>query len=133
MWVANLYYWGFNQYIIQRTLAAKSLEESQKGIAFAAFLKLIIPLIVVVPGIVAYVLNAPDGVLSAGTIDPGFLNDDGSIANDNAAPWLIKFFCSQWVEGIGPGSIGGSSGFITRLHAQFHVHDLYDGYLPALF
>src|SRR5699024_9174900 len=49
MWVANLYYWGFNQYIIQRTLAAKSLEESQKGIIFAGFLKLIIPLIVVIP------------------------------------------------------------------------------------
>ena len=42
MWVANLYYWGFNQYIIQRTLAAKSLKEAQRGIAFAAFLKLII-------------------------------------------------------------------------------------------
>jgi SSS family solute:Na+ symporter len=42
LWVANLYYWGFNQYIIQRTLAAKSLKESQKGILFAAFLKMII-------------------------------------------------------------------------------------------
>ena len=46
MWVANLYYWGFNQYIIQRTLAAKSLKEAQKVILLAAFLKLIIPLIV---------------------------------------------------------------------------------------
>jgi SSS family solute:Na+ symporter len=43
MWVANLYYWGFNQYIIQRALAAKSLSEAQRGLAFAAFLKLIIP------------------------------------------------------------------------------------------
>ena len=43
MWVANLYYWGFNQYIIQRTLAAKSLKESQRGIVFAGILKLIIP------------------------------------------------------------------------------------------
>ncbi|MCL4170664.1 UNVERIFIED_CONTAM: hypothetical protein GTU68_063721, partial [Idotea baltica] len=51
MWVANLYYWGFNQYIIQRTLAAKSLKEAQKGILLAAFLKLLIPLIVVIPGI----------------------------------------------------------------------------------
>ncbi|MEX2604192.1 MAG: sodium/solute symporter, partial [Gracilimonas sp.] len=42
LWVANLYYWGFNQYIIQRTLAAKSLKEAQKGIIFAAFLKLLI-------------------------------------------------------------------------------------------
>ena len=49
MWIANIYYWGFNQYIIQRTLAAKSLEESQKGILFAAGLKMIIPLIVVIP------------------------------------------------------------------------------------
>ena len=57
MWVANLYYWGFNQYIIQRTLAAKNLREGQKGIAFAAFLKLLMPVIVVVPGIVAYVMN----------------------------------------------------------------------------
>ncbi len=56
LWIANLYYWGFNQYIIQRTLAAKSLKESQRGIVFAAFLKMIIPLIVVVPGIIAYVL-----------------------------------------------------------------------------
>ena len=57
MWIANLYYWGFNQYIIQRTLAAKSLNEAQKGIAFAAFLKLIIPIFVVLPGIIAYVIN----------------------------------------------------------------------------
>ena len=57
MWVANLYYWGFNQYIIQRTLAAKSLEEGQKGIAFAAFLKLLIPIFVVLPGIIVYVMN----------------------------------------------------------------------------
>jgi len=55
----NLSYWGFNQYIIQRTLAAKSLEEGQKGIAFAAFLKLLMPIIVVLPGIAAVVL-APE-------------------------------------------------------------------------
>ena len=41
MWVANLYYWGFNQYIIQRTFAAKSVDEAQKGLVFAAFLKCI--------------------------------------------------------------------------------------------
>lgn len=56
MWVMNLSYWGFNQYIIQRTLAAKNLREGQKGIAFAAFLKLLMPIIVVVPGIAAYLL-----------------------------------------------------------------------------
>ncbi len=59
MWIMNLSYWGFNQYITQRALAAKSLPEAQKGILFAAFLKLLMPLIVVLPGIAAYVLQ-PD-------------------------------------------------------------------------
>jgi SSS family solute:Na+ symporter len=59
MWIANLSYWGFNQYIIQRALAAKSLAEAQKGVIFAAYLKLLMPLIIVVPGIAAVVL-APD-------------------------------------------------------------------------
>jgi SSS family solute:Na+ symporter len=56
MWIANLSYWGFNQYIIQRALAAKSLEEAQKGVLFAAFLKLLMPLIIVLPGIAAVML-----------------------------------------------------------------------------
>ena len=59
MWIMNLSYWGFNQYIIQRALAAKSVQEAQKGIAFAAFLKLLMPLIVVLPGIAA-ILIVPD-------------------------------------------------------------------------
>lgn len=59
MWIANLAYWGFNQYIIQRALAAKSVAEAQKGIVLAAFLKLLVPFIVVIPGIAAVIL-APD-------------------------------------------------------------------------
>ncbi len=59
LWIMNLSYWGFNQYIIQRALAAQNIREAQKGIAFAAFLKLLMPLIVVVPGIAA-VLLVPD-------------------------------------------------------------------------
>jgi SSS family solute:Na+ symporter len=59
MWVMNLSYWGFNQYIIQRALAAKSTREAQKGIAFAAFLKMLVPVLVVLPGIAAVML-APD-------------------------------------------------------------------------
>jgi SSS family solute:Na+ symporter len=58
MWVMNLSYWGFNQYIIQRALAAKSVDEAQKGIALAAFLKLLMPIIVVLPGIAMFVLNS---------------------------------------------------------------------------
>ena len=103
MWVANLYYWGFNQYIIQRTLAAKSLEEGQKGIVFAAFLKLIIPLIVVLPGIIAYVMNLdPEtGQLNMALLsNEGFLGTAGNIANDNAAPWLIKNFIPVGLKGL---------------------------------
>ena len=103
MWVANLYYWGFNQYIIQRTLAAKSLEEGQKGIVFAAFLKLIIPLIVVLPGIIAYVMNLdPEtGQLNIALLsNEGFLGTAGNIANDNAAPWLIKNFIPVGLKGL---------------------------------
>jgi SSS family solute:Na+ symporter len=56
MWVMNLSYWGFNQYIIQRALAAKNLNEAHKGIAFAAFLKLLMPIVVVLPGLAAVIL-----------------------------------------------------------------------------
>ncbi len=59
MWVMHLSYWGFNQYIIQRGLAAKSTREAQKGLAFAAFLKILMPIIIVLPGVAAVVL-APD-------------------------------------------------------------------------
>ncbi len=81
MWVANLYYWGFNQYIIQRTLAAKSLKESQKGILLAAVLKLILPIIVVIPGIAAYVMIKETSMYE--TFKP-----------DNAYPWLLQLLPS---------------------------------------
>ena len=60
LWLPNLYYWGLNQYIMQRTLGASSLGEGQKGIVFAAALKLIIPFIIVIPGIVAFNLFKPE-------------------------------------------------------------------------
>jgi len=56
MWMMNLSYWGFNQYIIQRALGARSIDEAQRGVVFAAFLKLLMPLIIVLPGIAAFAL-----------------------------------------------------------------------------
>ena len=101
MWIANLYYWGFNQYIIQRTLAAKNLKEAQKGIAFAAFLKLIIPIFVVLPGIIAYVINLdPNTGELLSVLPEGFTSADGSILNDNAAPWLIKNYIPVGIKGL---------------------------------
>ena len=95
MWIANVYYWGFNQYIIQRTLAAKSLDESQRGIVFAAALKMIIPLIVVIPGIIAYVMyqESPD-------VAAAFTNESGGIMNDKAYPWLISTFIPAGLKGL---------------------------------
>jgi len=101
MWVANLYYWGFNQYIIQRALAAKSLRESQRGLAFAAFLKLIIPLIVVIPGIIAFVMfTQPEGTSLIPGVKEAFLKMDGSLNFDKAYPWLIKMFIPSGLKGI---------------------------------
>jgi len=60
LWIPNFFYWGLNQYITQRTLGSKSLAEGQRGVVFAAFLKLLIPFVVVIPGILAYNLFTTD-------------------------------------------------------------------------
>jgi SSS family solute:Na+ symporter len=60
LWIPNFFYWGLNQYITQRTLGSKSLAEGQRGVVFAAFLKLLIPFVVVIPGILAYNLFTAD-------------------------------------------------------------------------
>ncbi len=94
MWVANVYYWGFNQYIIQRALAAKNLAEAQKGLLFAAFLKLILPLVVVIPGIIAFVM------FTQGQGTEVFQAADGSIRYDSAYPWLIRTFIPVGLKGL---------------------------------
>ncbi|MDM3560756.1 sodium/glucose cotransporter [Proteus vulgaris] len=90
LWVANLYYWGFNQYIIQRALAAKSINEAQKGLVFAAFLKLIVPILVVVPGIAAFVITTnPDLMAGLGAMAPQHIPTLAQA--DKAYPWLTQF------------------------------------------
>ncbi|MBX7107213.1 MAG: sodium/sugar symporter [Chitinophagales bacterium] len=79
MWIANLSYWGCNQYITQRALGA-SLPTARAGLLFAAFLKLLMPLIVVVPGIACYVLfiNNADQHIIAGMTENGIVKPDNS-------------------------------------------------------
>lgn len=96
LWVANLYYWGFNQYIIQRTLAAKSIKEAQHGIIFAAFLKMLIPFIIVIPGIIAWVMYSEGFAGSAEAFELG----DGSLNNDKAFPWLISTLLPTGLKGL---------------------------------
>lgn len=88
MWIVNLNYWGFNQYITQRALAAKSLDEAQKGMIFAGFLKLLMPLIVVIPGIAALVIvnNGIDASFVESMKDPV----TGLIKSDRAYPTLLQ-------------------------------------------
>ncbi|MCA1744535.1 MAG: sodium/solute symporter, partial [Bacteroidales bacterium] len=87
MWLTNLGYWGFNQYIIQKGLAAKNLKEAKKGLIFGAYLKILIPIIVIIPGITAYVLfNHPD-------LQHTLTGLDGTIqVADEAYPWLLRNF-----------------------------------------
>ncbi len=93
LWVANISYWGFNQYIIQRGLAAKSIHEAQKGMIFAGFLKLLIPLIVVIPGIAAYLINQNPA-------DYGLDGVDVITKSDQAYPWLLHNFVPSGIKGI---------------------------------
>lgn len=79
LWIPNFFYWGLNQYIVQRTLGSKSLAEGQKGIVFAASLKLFIPFLIVVPGILAYNLFSGD-----------LMAADGSYDFDRAFPVLVR-------------------------------------------
>jgi solute:Na+ symporter, SSS family len=94
MWIANLFYWGCNQYITQRALAARSIKEAQHGLAFAGYLKLLMPLIVVIPGIAAYYLiNDAPHLIPAGA--------EISIAKpDNAYPWLLNTFVPVGLKGL---------------------------------
>jgi len=82
LWVANLYYWGCNQYIIQRALAAKSVNEAQKGMQFAGLLKLLIPMITLVPGIAVYAMG----------VDLG--------KSDEAYPWLLSNLIPTGIKGL---------------------------------
>jgi len=134
MWVANLYYWGFNQYIIQRTLAAKSLKEAQRGIMFAAFLKLLIPLFVVVPGIIAYVMfTDPAGTAMIDGVKDAFTKADGSMNYDKAYPWLIDTFIPAGLKGLVVAALAAAivSSLASMINstATIFTMDIYKPYL----
>jgi SSS family solute:Na+ symporter len=94
MWIVNLNYWGCNQYITQRALGA-DLPTARKGILFAAFLKLLMPVIVVLPGIAAFVLN------QKGYFNNNELTDaTGAVVGDKAYPSLLNLL---------PGGLKGLS------------------------
>jgi len=95
LWIPNFYYWGLNQFITQRTLAAKSLRQGQLGIVLAAFLKLTIPFIIIMPGIISWQLFK--GQLTA----PG-------VSTDQAYPLLIKNLVGPGLRGFILAAIAGA-------------------------
>jgi SSS family solute:Na+ symporter len=101
LWLTNLGYWGFNQYIIQKGLAAKSQKEAKRGLIFAGYLKILIPIIVVVPGITAYVLFASPELKAAAEAYMGNTEIVGSITKaDHAYPWLMANFAPVGIRGL---------------------------------
>jgi len=94
MWIANLFYWGCNQYITQRALAAKSIKHAQIGLAFAGYLKLLMPLLVVIPGIAAYYLiNLHPELIPGGA-------EQLISKPDKAYPWLLSTFVPVGLKGL---------------------------------
>ncbi|MEX0686960.1 MAG: sodium/sugar symporter [Balneolales bacterium] len=111
MWVANISYWGFNQYIIQRALAAKNIMEAQRGLMFAGYLKILMPLIVVVPGIAAYGLGAD------------------ILRPDEAYPWLLDNFVMSGLRGLAfaalIAAIASSLSSMTNSTSTIFTLDIY--------
>lgn len=115
LWVANLYYWGCNQYIIQRALAAKSRAEAQRGMAFAGIIKLFVPLLVVIPGIATFALNAS---LSK---------------SDEAYPWLVSNILPVGIKGLVfaalTAAIVSSLASIMNSISTIFTMDIYKSYI----
>lgn len=116
IWIPNFFYWGCNQFITQRTLAARSLAQGQKGIVCAAFLKLLMPFIIVIPGIMAFQLYGDQ------------------IANkDQAYPVLIQHILPAGLRGIFLAALVGAvmSSLDSMLNSASTIFtmDLYKRYL----
>lgn len=115
MWLTNLSFWGFNQYIIQRGLAGKSLKEAQYGVIFAGYLKLLVPLLVVIPGIAAFALGAKLG------------------KSDEAYPWLLTNIVPPGITGLAFAAIAAAvvsslSSLINSTSTIFTM-DIYKAYI----
>jgi SSS family solute:Na+ symporter len=111
IFIANISYWGFNQYIIQRALAATNIAEAQKGLMFAGYLKLLMPIIVVIPGIVVFGFGAE---LSR---------------PDEAYPWLLTEFVPFGLRGLAfaalIAAIASSLASMTNSTATIFTMDIY--------
>lgn len=116
LWIPNIYYWGLNQYITQRTLAAQSLRQGQMGVLFAAAIKIIIPFVIVFPGIMAAQLYG-----------------DSMSNTDAAYPLLIRNLIPSGLQGFMLAAIAGAviSSLASMLNSASTIFtmDLYKRYV----
>lgn len=100
IWLTNIGYWAFNQYTIQKGLSAKNLDHAKKGLLFAAFLKLLIPFIICLPGLCTYyVINAEECVGLRQILHGNLTRPD------DAYPYLIYNFTPVFVKGLSLAAI----------------------------
>jgi len=115
LWITGMSYWGCSQYITQRALAAKSMKEAQRGLIFAGYLKILMPFIVVLPGIAAFVLKA--NITKA----------------DQAYPWLVNSFIPVGIKGIAlaamAGAIVSALSSMVNATATIFTFDIYKKFL----
>ncbi len=115
LWITGMSYWGCSQYITQRALAAKSMKEAQRGLIFAGYLKILMPFVVVLPGIAAFVLKAD--ITKA----------------DQAYPWLINTFIPVGIKGVALAALAGAivSALSSMINATATIFtfDIYKKYL----
>ena len=134
LWIPNFYYWGLNQYITQRTLGSASLAEGQKGIVFAAFMKLLIPFVIVVPGIIAFNLYSGDMRLEARGDTAGsmavyldanpatqFVERAEAPTNDEVAAWPTgRYLLAVYPDGASMGAIETRNPYVLPMtRAEF--------------
>ena len=115
MWLTNFGFWGFNQFIIQRGLAAKNIREAQYGVVFAGYLKLLIPLLVVIPGIAAFALGAD------------------LAKSDEAYPWLLNNVVPVGITGlafaaIAAAAVSSISSIVNSTSTIFTI-DIYQSFI----
>ncbi len=125
MWLTNLGYWCFNQYIIQKGLAAKSPDDAKKGFLFAGFLKILIPFITVLPGVCAfYMYQHADQYLEV----QSRIN-----VSDDAYPWLVRNFIPTGIKGLSLtaliASIISSLASMLNSTATLFTIDIYKKYI----
>ncbi len=125
LWIPNLFYWGLNQFITQRTLGAKSLAEGQRGIFLACLFKLLIPFIIVIPGIIAFQVFGDQILAQAG--------GEEAKAGEIAYPFLIKEIMPPMLRGVMLAALAGAvmSTFNSGINSASTIYtiDVYKQYI----